>query len=95
MRYPKIIDELYGGKITVVRLVLTIPNPMNTSRIMIKLVHNYLGLNEYNELTFKKEICKIISKITSKMKWSGQVYGKLYSTLYNFRKNAGAGISYF
>ena len=28
MRYPKIIDELYGGKITVVQLVLTIPNPI-------------------------------------------------------------------
>ena len=29
MRYPKIIDELYGGKITVVQLVLTIPNPID------------------------------------------------------------------
>ena len=29
MRYPKIIDELYGGKITVVQLVLTIPNPFD------------------------------------------------------------------
>ena len=28
MRYPKIIDELYGGKITVVQLVLTTPNPI-------------------------------------------------------------------
>ena len=28
-RYPKIIDELYGGKITVVQLVLTIPNPID------------------------------------------------------------------
>ena len=27
--YPKIIDELYGGKITVVQLVLTIPNPID------------------------------------------------------------------
>ena len=29
IRYPKIIDELYGGKITVVQLVLTIPNPID------------------------------------------------------------------
>ncbi len=29
MRYPKIIDELYGGKITVVQLVLTILNPID------------------------------------------------------------------
>ena len=31
-RYPKIIDELYGGKITVVQLVLTIPNPIDFVR---------------------------------------------------------------
>lgn len=29
MRYPKIIDELYGSKNTVVQLVLTIPNPID------------------------------------------------------------------
>ena len=29
MRYPKKIDELYGSKITVVQLVLTIPNPID------------------------------------------------------------------
>ena len=29
IRYPKIIDELYSGKITVVQLVLTIPNPID------------------------------------------------------------------
>jgi len=34
MRYPKIIDELYDGKITVVQLVLAIPNP-------IEFVKNY------------------------------------------------------
>ena len=34
IRYPKIIDELYGGKITAVQLVLTIPNS-------IDLVKNY------------------------------------------------------
>ena len=29
MRYSKIINELYGGKIIVVQLVLTIPNPID------------------------------------------------------------------
>ena len=29
IRYPKIIDELYGGKITVDQLVLAIPNPID------------------------------------------------------------------
>ncbi len=29
MGYPKMIDELNGGKITVVQLVLTIPNPID------------------------------------------------------------------
>ena len=29
IRYHKIIDELYGGKITVVQLVLTMPNPID------------------------------------------------------------------
>ena len=29
MRYPKIVYGLYGGKITVVQLVLTIPNPID------------------------------------------------------------------
>ncbi len=42
MRDPKIIDELYGGKITVVQLVLTIPNPIEFAKNMIKLVHNYI-----------------------------------------------------
>lgn len=32
IRYPKIIDELYGGKITVVQLVLTIPIPIDFVR---------------------------------------------------------------
>ena len=27
--FSEIIDELYGGKITVVQLVLTIPNPID------------------------------------------------------------------
>lgn len=29
MRYLKIIDELYGGKITVAQLVLTMPDPID------------------------------------------------------------------
>ncbi len=29
IRHTKIIDELYGGKITVVQLVLTIHNPID------------------------------------------------------------------
>ena len=32
MRYPKIINELRGGKITVVQLVLTIYNPVDFVR---------------------------------------------------------------
>ena len=45
--YPKIIDELYGGKIAVVQLVLTIPNPidffLNYDKIGTKLYSSING----------------------------------------------------
>ena len=46
----------------------------NRGEDKVKLI---FSLNQYNELTFKKEICKMISKIISKMKWSSQAYGDL------------------
>jgi pentose-5-phosphate-3-epimerase len=50
MRYPKIIDKLNGGIITIIQLVLTIHNP-------IAFVKNYVRMNAYHIL-FQGELLK-------------------------------------
>ena len=44
IRYLKILDEIYYGRIPVVQLVLTNIIPLISSRIMIKLVYNHIQM---------------------------------------------------
>ena len=44
IRYLKILDKIYYGRIPVVQLVLTNIIPLISSRIMIKLVYNHIQM---------------------------------------------------
>ena len=44
IRYLKILDEIYYGRIPVVQLVLTNIIPLISSRIMIEMVYNHIQM---------------------------------------------------
>ena len=48
MRYPKIIDELNGGKITVVQLVLTIHNTIEFVKQYVKIIK--CNISDYSNM---------------------------------------------